>query len=227
MLWPIYRIRAFGPGVGQMPVRGPLLIVANHSSYLDPIWIGKVAPQVIHPMMTSVFYDVPYLRWWLAHVFRVIRVEAAFMRREAPELAEAVVMLKQGECVVIFPEGQLRKTDGELLRQFGQGVWHILREVPKTPVVVLWIEGGWGSFCSYKNGPPTKNKRFDWWRHIDIGVSEVRPLPAAILVDHRTTRDYLRQTCLECRRYLGLPLPSDTKEKKDEEARPDTPAIPT
>jgi 1-acyl-sn-glycerol-3-phosphate acyltransferase len=223
-IWPIYRIRAYGPGVRQLPARGPLLIVANHSSYTDPLWVGKIVPRFIHPMMTSVFYDLPIVRWWLVHVFRVIRVEASTYRREAPELAEAVAMLKRGECVVVFPEGMLRRTREQWLRPFGQGVWHILREVPQTPVAVLWIEGGFGSFFSYWNGPPTKNKRFDWWRHIDIGVSEVQPLPPSILVDHRTTRDYLQRVCLECRRYLDLDVPAEGKEKKDEEAGTDTPA---
>jgi 1-acyl-sn-glycerol-3-phosphate acyltransferase len=225
VLWPVYRIRAYGPGANRMPMRGPLLIVVNHSSYLDPIWVGKVAPRLIHPMMTSYFYDVPVLRWWLRHVWRVIRVEASPFRREAPELAEAVAVLKRGEWVVIFPEAMLRRSQDVLLRPFGQGVWHILREVPDTPVAVLWIEGGWGSFFSYKGGPPTKNKRFDWWRHIDIAVSEVKPLDPSILVDHRTTRDYLRRTCLECRRYLGLDVPIEAKEKKDAAAGTDTPAI--
>ena len=45
-----------------MPARGPLLIVTNHSSYTDPIWIGKIVPQLIHPMMGSAFYDLPVLR---------------------------------------------------------------------------------------------------------------------------------------------------------------------
>ena len=207
VLWPVYRIRAYGPGAARLPARGPLLIVVNHSSYLDPIWVGKVVPRLIFPMMTSQFYDLPVLRWWLRHVWRVIRVEASPFRRAAPELAEAVTRLKGGECVVIFPEAMLRRTPDVLLRPFGQGVWHILREVPDTPVAVLWIEGGWGSFFSYKGGPPAKNKRFDWWRHIDIAVSEVKPLDPAILVDHRTTRDHLRRRCLECRRFLGLNVP--------------------
>jgi 1-acyl-sn-glycerol-3-phosphate acyltransferase len=225
VLWPVYRIRAHGPGAGRLPARGPLLIVVNHSSYLDPIWVGKVVPRLIHPMMTSYFYDLPVLRWWLRHVWRVIRVEASPFRREAPELAEAVAMLKRGGCVVVFPEAMLRRTQDVLLRPFGQGVWHILREVPGTPVAVLWIEGGWGSFFSYKGGPPTKNKRFDWWRHIDIAVSEVKPLDPATLVDHRTTRDHLRRACLECRRYLRLDVPAETQVKKDAEAGTDTPAI--
>ena len=166
-------------------------------------------------MMTSVFYDLPVIRWLMVHLIHAIRVEASAFRREAPELQEAVARLRQGECLVIFPEGRLRSSEEVLLRPFGQGVWHLLREVPETVVVVLWMEGPWGSFTSQYNGPPMKKKRFDWWRRIDIGVSEPRPLAPELLKDHRSTRAYLRQTCLECRRYLGLPVPSDTIAEKD------------
>ncbi|HBI41658.1 MAG TPA: hypothetical protein DDY78_02230 [Planctomycetales bacterium] len=94
---------------------------------------------------------------------------------------------------------------------FGQGVWHILRELPQTPVVVCWIEGGWGSFASYRGGPPMKHKSLDRRRHIDIAVSEPRVLDAAVLADHRTARAALRQACLDCRDWLGLPVPEEEK----------------
>jgi 1-acyl-sn-glycerol-3-phosphate acyltransferase len=128
-------------------------------------------------------------------------------RREAPELREAVEVLRQGGCVLMFPEGILRRKEKLILRQFGQGVWHILREVPDTPVQVLWIEGGWGSYLSYRNGPPGKGKRMDFWRRIDVAVPEAERLDAEVLVDHRTTRRYLMRKCLESRRILGLDVP--------------------
>ena len=80
---------------------------------------------------------------------------------------------------------------------FGQGAWHILKELPQTPVVVCWIEGGWGSWASYRGGPPMKNKRLDFRRRIDIYVDEARPLDAAVLAGHHATRDHLRRACLE------------------------------
>ena len=83
-----------------------------------------------------------------------------------------------------------------MLRQFGQGVWHILKETPHTQVVVFWIEGGWGSYASYRNGPPMKNKRLDFRRRIDIAVEKAQEVPPEVLADHRTTRRYLMRACL-------------------------------
>ncbi len=208
LLLPMYRIRSAGPGAGKLPPRGPLLIVANHSSYLDPFWLAKVAPRQIRPMMTSAFYDLPVVRWLSVHVARAIRVPTGAFRREAPELQEAIAALRAGECVVIFPEGMLRRSDEVLIRPFGRGVWHILHTLPDTPVCVCWIEGGWGSYFSYKHGFPGKNKRLDRGRSIDIAFAEPRPLEPAVLADHHSTRTWLRRAVLECRGYLGLPVPS-------------------
>jgi 1-acyl-sn-glycerol-3-phosphate acyltransferase len=203
-VWFLYRIRARGPGKDAVPHHGPLLVVANHSTYTDPFFLGKVLPRRLTPMMTSVFYDMPGIRWMMRHVARAIRVPAGQFRREAPELKEAITVLDGGGCVVIFPEGSLRKKEQPILRMFGQGVWHILSERPQTPVLVCWIEGGWGSFLSYFNGKPGRNKRLDFRRPIDVVIDEPAPLKPAVLKEHRTTRTHLMERCLKLRSVLGL-----------------------
>jgi 1-acyl-sn-glycerol-3-phosphate acyltransferase len=214
-LLPIYRVRAHGPGANGFPMRGPLLIVANHSAYLDPFWLAKVVPRQVRPMMTSAFYDLPIVNWLSRNVARAIRVPVGVFRREAPELQQAMSVLRAGECLVIFPEGMLRRADDELLRPFGRGVWHVLHELPATPVCVCWIEGGWGSYFSYKNGPPGKNKPVDRHRPIDIAISEPQPLAAAVLADHHTTRRWLQQAVLDCRSHLGLAAPQSTERAEE------------
>ena len=204
ILWPIYRMRGRGPGLEKLPVRGPLLVVANHSCWFDPAFLGKVLPRRFTAMMSSAFYDLPVLRWMASRVYRAIRVESSTFRREAPELRQAIAALDRGDCVVVFPEGAMRKRADQPLRRFGQGVWHILRERPNTPVVVCWIEGAWGSYFSYYNGPPTRNKRLDWWRSIDVAMNEPQVLDPALLRDQRATRAYLMEACLDARRHLGL-----------------------
>jgi 1-acyl-sn-glycerol-3-phosphate acyltransferase len=229
-LWPQYRIRVHGPGQDHLPLQGPLLVLANHSSYLDPFWIGKVMPCHLRPLMTSAFYDLPFIRWMMIHVVRAIRVDAgpktglrmsagkpANLTERVAELREAVVALRRGECLLVFPEAQLRRKEDQLLRRFGQGVWHILRELPQTPVLVCWIEGGWGSWASYAGGPPIKNKPLDIRRRIEIAFAEPATLPPEVLANHRTTRTYLMRACLECRRSLGLEVPAISADSAGEE----------
>lgn len=216
LFWPFYDMRGHGPGKDVIPATGPLLVVANHSAYLDPIFIGKILPRRFTPMMTSYFYDRPGIRWLMRHVIGAIRVEASRFRREAPELAEAVEVLRRGGCLLVFPEALLRRKEEQLLRNFGRGVWHVLRELPEVPVVVCWIEGGWGSYASYKGGPPFTNKRMDWRRRIDVGIAEPQVIPPEILADQRQTRTYLMRACLGCRAYLGLEVPGEIEAESEE-----------
>jgi 1-acyl-sn-glycerol-3-phosphate acyltransferase len=135
-------------------------------------------------------------------VIRAIRVQDSPYRQTAPELDEAVRRLDLGECVMIFPEGWLRRTEHQLLRNFHQGVWRILRQRPHTPVVAFWIEGGWGSWWSHRYAPVFKGKPFDLLRKITIAVAEPEILSAEMLADHRRTRHYLKEKVLALRGYV-------------------------
>jgi 1-acyl-sn-glycerol-3-phosphate acyltransferase len=198
-------IRGYGPGLKKIPTRGPVLVVANHAAWFDPLWVAKLIPLRLRPMMTSKFYDKPIISWLMRHVFQAIRVPDAAFRREAPEIHEAIAALERGENVLIFPEGWLKRKPERSIRRFGQGVYQILREKPGTPVIVCWIEGNWGSYTSYWNGPPTVNKKPDFLRLIRIGISEPEVLSLDLLHDGLATRRHLMLKCLHARSYLGLP----------------------
>jgi 1-acyl-sn-glycerol-3-phosphate acyltransferase len=219
LIWPMYRIKGAGPGIQELPERGPLLIVVNHTAWFDPLWLAKVITRRLTPMMTSRFYDRPILHWLMTRVVHAIRVPMGKIRRDPPEIGEAVAALDRGEAVAIFPEGYVKRRADVPLKQFGQGVWRILSQRPQTPVVACWLEGGWGSYASYCNGPPMVNKKLDWWRPIAVGVSAPQVLPAELLADQRATRRYLMQCCLEARTHLGLEVLTlqDVGEKEDEE----------
>jgi 1-acyl-sn-glycerol-3-phosphate acyltransferase len=227
--WPFYRIRARGPGVASFPRMGPVVVISNHCCWFDPVFIAKTLPRRLTAMMTSQFYDRPLLHWFARHVVHAIRVQASTFRREAPELAEAVAALDAGEPLLIFPEGAMRRREQVPLKRFGQGIWHILAERPKTPVVVCWIEGNWGTYTSYRDGPPTVNKRMDFWRRIKVAVARPQLIDEAVLADHRETRNFLMRACLEARRLLGLePLTlgqgADEEEAGDDGPKPAAPA---
>ncbi len=228
LMWLMYRIRWAGPGFQSFPSTGSCLVIANHACWLDPIFLAKVLPRPITPMMTSKFYDLPVLRRLMVS-FGIIRVPDQLLKKDAPEIQEAIAALDRGECVVIFPEGYLRRTDTRPLRRFGQGVWQILQARPDTPVFATWIEGGWGSYTSYANGPPTKNKKPDLRRPIGVGMAAAVVVPRELLVEHLAARIYLMNLVSQARTHIGLdPLPPFTlPEKTEEESELDHRAEPT
>ena len=163
--------------------------------------------------MGSVFYDLPGISWIMRYLVRAIRVQVTAFRRTAPELDEAVAGLRKGDCIVVFPEGRLRRKEEILLGSFGQGAWRILKQVPQTPVVCVWIEGGWGSYSSYAGGKPMQGKRLDCRRPIDVALAEPTVLSPDLLANQEATRAALRRGVLECRLHLGLPVPQDEPDR--------------
>lgn len=217
LFWLLYHVRGRGPGFVDFPRTGPCLVIANHGCWLDPIFLVKVLPRPITPLMTSGFYDLPVMRRLMV-AFGVIRVPDRALKKDAPEVQEAVAALDRGECVVIFPEGYLQRSADKELRRFGQGVWKILKQRPNTPVFATWISGGWGSYTSHCNGAPTKNKRPDFRRAIGVGMSAAVTVPHAVLDEHLPTRTHLMNLVSEARRHVGLePLPRFEMPTKAEE----------
>lgn len=200
-----YRVESFGPAVSRLPTDGPMIVIANHACWWDPLFLAKVLPRPVTPMMTSLFYDRWFLKPLMKYVFGTIRVEDAHVRREAPEIQQAIEALDTGACVIIFPEAFLRRKEEVPLRRFGRGIWEILKMRPETPVVACWIEGAWGSYSSYWNGPPTKNKTHERHRPIRIGISPPIKIRSELLAHHLTTRITMMNEVSAARTFLGLP----------------------
>ena len=205
ILWPIYRISATGPGEPKLPWKGPILVIANHAAWFDPLFIGKILPAPFTPMMTSRFFDLPVIGWMFRKVICAIRVPDVHMRKEAPEINDAIAALDRGECVIIFPEGWLRRKEEQVMRRFGRGVWQVLAARPDIPIFACWIEGSWGSYISWKGGPPMKGKRIDFWRTIRISILEPFKIDPKLLENHMETRTFLMKKVLEARALQGLP----------------------
>ncbi|WP_020472185.1 lysophospholipid acyltransferase family protein [Zavarzinella formosa] len=205
LLLPMYHVHRRGPGLQKLPVRRePVIYIANHAAWFDPLWLSKSLPAPCTPMMSSTFYDLPVISFLMRQVMGTIRVPDVGYRKEAPEIQEAIAEIDRGNALLIFPEGYLRRKDEIMMRRFGRGIWQILAERPNTPVIACWIEGGWGSFFSHKNGPPTKKKKFDLFRRIDIGFRDPVIVPPEILADQMKTRLYLMHELSMARVPIGL-----------------------
>ncbi|MFT3757349.1 MFS transporter [Thauera sp.] len=148
LIHTVYRLRV--EGIGQVPEKGPAVIVANHVSFVDALIIMAACRRPIRFVM-----DHRIFRWpILSFIFRTSRAipiapaseDRAMMERAFDEVARA---LEAGELVGLFPEGKI-SGDGEM-SPFRPGIARIVARTP-VPVVPMALRGLWGSFFSRKGG---------------------------------------------------------------------------
>jgi len=119
-------------GRENIPREGGVIIAANHISYLDPPLLGAVIPRRATFMARKGLFEIPVLSW-------AIKQTAIPVDREKPQpstMKESVKRLKNGEAIVLFPEGR-RSDTGELLEaKRGIGMVASLSNAPIVPVLI-------------------------------------------------------------------------------------------
>jgi 1-acyl-sn-glycerol-3-phosphate acyltransferase len=130
-------------GREHLPRRGPLLLAANHRSFIDPFVIGTLVRRPVYCMAKRELFEKP----WQARVLNSLGafpVDRGAGDHEA--IATAREILRRGDCLVIFPEGT--RTRPGPLGEPHRGVGRLALEtgVPVAPVAVIGTEDvrrGW------------------------------------------------------------------------------------
>src|SRR5581483_2530873 len=95
-------------GAHRIPVHGPVILVSNHVSYLDPLVLAYVADRR-HRRVRFLAKAELFERPALAVLLRALR-QIPVQRNTtmaAESLDAAVSALRAGECVCVFPEGTI------------------------------------------------------------------------------------------------------------------------
>lgn len=142
-----YRLRV--SGLQNIPATGPAVIVCNHVTFLDWLWLLVASPRYIRFLIYA-----PYAQIWgmrtLLRLGRVIPIDATSGPRAiVRSLQTASDALEAGELVGIFAEGALTRTG--FMLPFSRGFEHILRRTP-APIIPTCLDQAWGSIFSYHGG---------------------------------------------------------------------------
>jgi glycerol-3-phosphate dehydrogenase (NAD(P)+) len=130
-------------GREHVPSSGPVLLAANHRSFLDPFVIGALTRRPVYYMAKRELFE---RRWqaWLLSGLGAFPVDRGAGDEHAMATARAI--LERGDCVVIFPEGT-RVRPGPLGRPHrGVGRLALQSGARVVPVAVIGTEDvrrGW------------------------------------------------------------------------------------
>lgn len=127
-------------GRHHVPATGPVLLVSNHSSLLDPPLVGGAAARQLSFLAKAELFEIPGFGRLIRHL------NARPLRREggdAPALREALRMLSEGRALLVFPEGT-RGPEGELRPpKAGAGMLAVLSGAKVVPVYVSGSGQAW------------------------------------------------------------------------------------
>lgn len=120
-------------GVEHVPRTGPVLLVSNHSSLLDPPLVGGASPRKLCFLAKAELFRVPVFgRLIRALNSRPVRREGS----DARALKDALRVLEEGQALLIFPEGT-RGAEGVLREgKPGAGMLAVMSGAPVVPVYV-------------------------------------------------------------------------------------------
>jgi 1-acyl-sn-glycerol-3-phosphate acyltransferase len=191
LLFPICRVNVTVAGQENVPPDGPLIVVFNHISTLDPPLLGTFIPRDI-VMMSKIenFYDNPVIGW-------MVRNYGAFpIRRgmgDVGAIRKALQVLRQGRALLISPEGT-RSRSGQL-GQPHEGV-SLIGSRSGAPVLPVGI-----------SGIESFTRRVKRWRQTNVTLNIGRPFrlvaPAA-----RPSRGELEAMSRAVMQRIALQLPA-------------------
>lgn len=120
-------------GREHVPRQGPVLLVANHSSALDPPLVGGAAPRPLSFLAKASLFEIPLFGALIR------RLHARPLRREGADagaMRTALRILQEGAALLVFPEGT-RGPEGTLREpKAGAAMLAVLAGVPVVPVFI-------------------------------------------------------------------------------------------
>jgi 1-acyl-sn-glycerol-3-phosphate acyltransferase len=130
MLYGILKTTVLGPalrvmfrpsddGVENFPDQGPVLLVANHQSFSDSIFMPLMTPRPVKFLAKAEYFDQPGFKGRLsAGFFRgvgSIPIDRSGAKAAEAALNTALRLLGEGEVVGMYPEGT-RSPDGRVYK---------------------------------------------------------------------------------------------------------------
>lgn len=143
----LFRVRTYGEE--NIPESGPALLVANHVSFVDFLLIPLCTSRPVHFMMHETFYRYPLL-YPFAKWAGFIEVPAAKPKQLHQLFQRTHELLRQGELVCVFPEGEI--TRNGIMMNFKKGIPMLVPPDLEVPVIPVRLGMIWGSIFTHYYG---------------------------------------------------------------------------
>jgi len=159
--FPRYDLRPIG--LENLPMSGPVLLVANHVTWYDGFFLAASLPRRGTALVNAGVFGLPVVGY-LARRCGMISIPYTGPKAQKAAITSARQALDAGLLLGIFPEGQLTRTG--MTGPFHRGLELILSGREDVPVVPVFIDNAWGSLLSYSGGRFLRKRPRGWRRTI-------------------------------------------------------------
>lgn len=143
----LYRLKVIGRR--NVPVEGGALLVPNHVSFADGLFLLASVDRPIRFIVDAAYFHHPLLKPFMKSLGAIPITASGGPRVVLRALRDAGKHLDDRHLVCIFAEGQITRTG--MMLPFRRGLERIVkgRDVPVVPV---HLDGVWGSIFSHSGG---------------------------------------------------------------------------
>ena len=178
LIHTIYRVEV--TGMDNIPDSGPVIVAANHVSFVDPLIVGGVIRRPVRFVMYHKIYEMPVMKY----VFKAGKAIPIASYTESPEILEKAYesmheVIGAGDVLGIFPEGGITAS-GEIMT-FKKGVERTVGKQP-VDVVPMALCNLWGSLFSRRD-PLHKRRPYKFRALIELRIGKPIP-PEELTAEH-------------------------------------------
>ena len=119
-----------------IPLEGGLIVISNHSSYLDPLIIGAAVTRRMTYLAKKELFTRPLIGRFVSSFSLPVSREGS----SHTMIKETVKRLSGGEAIAMFPAGEREKVGDGSAAGFKRGL-ELLARLSKVPVLPAYIKG--------------------------------------------------------------------------------------
>jgi 1-acyl-sn-glycerol-3-phosphate acyltransferase len=134
-------------GMQYVPASGPVLVVANHQSFLDPVIAGLAFPRNLIYLARKTLFKNPVFSW-LIRSLNAVPIDQEGVGKEG--IRAVIDQLQLGKAVLVFPEGERTMTGS--MQPLKPGV-HLLIKWTKAPIIPMGIAGAYDAWPRWRSYP--------------------------------------------------------------------------
>ncbi len=134
-------------GHENLPERGPVLYVANHKSIFDTVALVSLINDPVIFIGKKEVAKMPIVGKWFDALGNIY-IDREDIRQSLKAIMRGITELKEGQSVVIFPEGT--RAHGDELKEFKEGSFKLATKT-KVPIVPIAIQDTYKVFEEKKS----------------------------------------------------------------------------